>query len=122
DTPKQVTKKVRSAVTDSGTEISFDPVAKPGISNLLSIYSALTDRPIDSIVEEYADQQYGHLKVALGDLVADFVGDFGARTRALLDDRGELDRILARGAEQAREVAGATLDLVYERSGFVRPA
>jgi tryptophanyl-tRNA synthetase len=122
DTPKQVVKKIRSAVTDSGTEIAFDPAGKPGISNLLSIYSALTDEPIESIVRQYEGQQYGHLKVALADLVADFVRAFGDRTRALLDDRAELDRILARGADQAREVAAPTLDLVYERSGFVRRA
>jgi tryptophanyl-tRNA synthetase len=122
DTPKQVVKKIRSAVTDSGTEIAFDPAGKPGISNLLSIYSALTDEPIESIVRQHEGQQYGHLKVALADLVADFVGAFGDRTRALLDDRAELDRILARGADQAREVAAPTLDLVYERSGFVRRA
>jgi tryptophanyl-tRNA synthetase len=122
DTPKQVVKKIRSAVTDSGTEIAFDPAGKPGISNLLSIYSALTDEPIESIARQYEGQQYGHLKVALADLVADFVGAFGDRTRALLDDRAELDRILARGADQAREVAAPTLDLVYERSGFVRRA
>ncbi len=120
DSRKQVAKKIRSAVTDSGTEIAFDPVEKPGISNLLTIYAALTGRTIDSIVEEYAGQQYGHLKVALGDLVADFVGDFGDRTRELLGDRGELDRILAAGAEKARAVASTTLDLVYERSGFVK--
>jgi tryptophanyl-tRNA synthetase len=120
DSRKQVLKKIRSAVTDSGTEIAFDREAKPGVSNLLTIYAALTDRSIDSIVEEYAGQQYGHLKVALADLVADFVGEFGDRTRALLDDRGELDRILAAGAEKAREVAATTLDLVYDRSGFVK--
>lgn len=121
DTPKQVAKKIRSAVTDSGSEISYDPVAKPGIANLLAIYSALTDEPIESIVREFEGKQYGHLKVALGDLVADFVSEFGDRTRALLDDRAEIDRVLAAGAEQAREVASVTLDLVYERSGFVRP-
>lgn len=120
DTPKQVAKKIRSAMTDSGTEITFDPVDKPGISNLLSIYSALTDEPVEAIVKEFEGRQYGHLKVALGDLVADFVGAFGDRTRELLDDRGEIDRILAQGAEQARDVAAATLELVYERSGFVR--
>ncbi|MET1038391.1 MAG: tryptophan--tRNA ligase [Aeromicrobium sp.] len=120
DTPKQVAKKIRSAMTDSGSEISFDPVEKPGISNLLSIYSALTGDPIERIVAEYEGRQYGHLKVALGDLVAEFVGAFGDRTRELLADRGELDRILGQGAVQAREVAATTLELVYERSGFVR--
>jgi tryptophanyl-tRNA synthetase len=121
DSPKQVAKKIRSAVTDSGSEIAYDPAEKPGIANLLSIYSALTDESIESIVKDFEGKQYGHLKVALGDLVADFVGQFGARTRELLDDRAELDRILAAGARQAREVASTTLDLVYERSGFVRP-
>lgn len=120
DSRKQVVKKIRSAMTDSGTEIVYDPVTKPGIANLLSIYSALTDESVESIVKQYEGQQYGHLKVALADLVADFVSAFGDRTRELLDDRGELDRILAQGAQQAREVASATLELVYERSGFVR--
>ena len=122
DTAKQAAKKVRSAVTDSGTEIRFDPQEKPGITNLLSIFSALTDRPVDDVVKEFEGQQYGHLKVALGELVGDFVQQFGDRTRELLDDKGELDRILAQGAEQARAVAVPTLELVYERSGFVAPA
>ena len=120
DTRKQVVKKVRSAVTDSGTEIRFDPVEKPGVSNLLTIYAALTGREVAAIVAEYEGRQYGHLKVELGDLLADFVGDFGDRTRELLADKGELDRVLAAGADRAREVAASTLALVYERSGFVR--
>ena len=120
DTAKQAAKKVRSAVTDSGSEIVFDPENKPGISNLLTIFSALTGRTIDDLVAEYADKQYGHLKVAIGDLVGDLVESFGGRTRELLDDRAELDRILADGATRAREVAAQTLALVYERSGFVK--
>ena len=121
DTPRQAAKKVRSAMTDSGTEIRFDREAKPGISNLLSIYAALTDRTIESLETEYADKQYGHLKVDLGELVGDFVQTFGDRTRALLDDRAGLDRVLAAGAERAREVAAETLAAVYDRSGFVAP-
>jgi tryptophanyl-tRNA synthetase len=121
DDPKQAAKKIRSAVTDSGTDIRFDVAEKPGISNLLTIYAALTDRDIPSIEAEYAGQQYGHLKVALSDLVADFVEGFGARTRELLGDRAELDRILAVGAERARAVASMTLAAVYDRSGFVLP-
>lgn len=119
DDPKKAAKKIRSAVTDSGSEIRFDPVEKPGVSNLLLIFSALTDRSIDDIVAEFDGQQYGHFKVALGDLVADFVAAFGERTRELLDDRAELDRILTQGAAQAREVASKTLATVYDRSGFV---
>ena len=119
DDPKKAAKKVRSAVTDSGSEVRFDPVEKPGISNLLLIYSALTDRPITDIETEFEGQQYGHFKVALGDLVADFVDAFGSRTRELLDDKAELDRVLADGAATAREVAAQTLATVYDRSGFV---
>jgi tryptophanyl-tRNA synthetase len=121
DDPKKAAKKIRSAVTDSGTDIRFDTSEKPGISNLLTIFSALTDRDIASIEAEFAGQQYGHFKVALGDIVADFVDGFGTRTRELLDDRAELDRILAAGAEQARAVASTTLADVYDRSGFVPP-
>ena len=121
DTPKQAAKKLRSAVTDSGSEIVYDRENKPGIANLLTIFSALTDRSVDDVVAEFEGQQYGHLKVALGELVGDFVGAFGDRTRELLGDRAELDRILAAGAAKAREVAVPTLQLVYERSGFVAP-
>lgn len=122
DDPKKAAKKIRSAVTDSGSDVRFDIAEKPGISNLLTIYSALTGRDIPSIEAEFAGQQYGHFKVALGDLVAEFVDGFGTRTRELLDDRAELDRILADGAAKARAVAGETLALVYDRSGFAPPA
>jgi tryptophanyl-tRNA synthetase len=122
DDPKKAAKKIRSAVTDSGSDVRFDPAEKPGVSNLLTIYSALTGRDIPSIEAEFAGQQYGHLKVALGELVAEFVEGFGSRTRELLDDRAELDRILADGAETARAVASETLALVYDRSGFVPTA
>jgi tryptophanyl-tRNA synthetase len=122
DDPKKAAKKIRSAITDSGDEVRFDEKEKPGISNLLVIYAALTGRTIADIEREYVGQQYGAFKVALSELVADFVGPFGERTRALLDDRAELDRILKSGSERARAVASETLDVVYDRSGFVRQA
>ena len=119
DDPKGAAKKIRSAVTDSGTEIRFDPAEKPGISNLLTIFSAATGRSVADIEAEFVGQQYGSFKVALSEVVAEFVEGFGVRTRELLNDRAELDRILADGASRAREVAGATLATVYDRSGFV---
>jgi len=122
DDPKKAAKKIRSAVTDSGDEVRFDAQEKPGVSNLLTIYSALTNRTVADIEREYVGQQYGAFKVALAELVADFVGPFSERTRELLDDRAELDRILKAGAEQASAVASKTLELVYDRSGFVRQA
>ena len=119
DDPKRAAKKVRSAVTDSGDEIRFDPAEKPGVSNLLTIYSAITGEPVDAVVKEFEGRQYGHLKVALGDLVAELVADFGARTRAYLDDRAELDRLLAVGAQKAREVAAPVVADVYAKVGLV---
>ncbi len=120
DDPKRAMKKIRSAVTDSGSVIEYDPQEKPGVSNLLTIFSAITGESVPALVERFEGQQYGHLKVALGDAVAELVTDFGARTREYLDDRAELDRVLAAGAERAREVAAPLLSDVYEKVGLVR--
>lgn len=120
DPPKVIAKKLKSAVTDSGSEIIFDPVAKPGVSNLLSIYAAVTEQSIDQVVSAFEGKQYGHLKVALADLVVDFIEPIAQRTHELLADRAELDRIFAQGADKAREVASSKLDVVYQNSGFVK--
>ncbi|MCL8025198.1 tryptophan--tRNA ligase [Nocardioides bruguierae] len=121
DEPARSAKKIRSAVTDSEAEIRFDPEAKPGVSNLLTIYSALTARSVTDLVEEYAGKGYGDLKKDLADVVVDFVTPFRDRTLELLDDQAYLTEVLRRGAEQAREVAAATLRDVYSRVGFVAP-
>jgi tryptophanyl-tRNA synthetase len=122
DDPMVSARKIRSAVTDSGSEVRFDPGEKPGVSNLLTIYSALSGRSIEDLVTSYDGQGYGALKGDLADLVVDFVTPFRDRTLELLDDRAELDAVLLRGAEQAREVASRTLAEVYDRVGLVRPA
>ncbi|MCX6407320.1 MAG: tryptophan--tRNA ligase [Propionibacteriales bacterium] len=120
DDPARARKKIRSAVTDSGSEIVFDPETKPGISNLLTIFSAITGEDVETIVARFEGRQYGHLKVELGDVVADFVAGFGERTRAYLDDLAELDRVLAAGAVRAREVAAPVVVDVYDKVGLVR--
>lgn len=122
DSAKTITKKIKSAVTDSESEIRYDPESKPGVSNLLAIYSASTGKAVDEIVADYEGKQYGHLKVDLAEIVADLVSTMNERNQELLDDRAELDRILAAGAERAREVASTTLERVYDRSGFVKRA
>ncbi|MGX5359312.1 tryptophan--tRNA ligase [Kocuria sp. KH4] len=122
DPAKQNAKKIRSAVTDDGTEIRFDREAKPGISNLLTIYSALTGRPVDEIVAEYEGRMYGHLKVGLAEVVTETLEPIRTRALELLDDPAELDRILARGAEKGRELSVATLGAVYDRMGFLSRA
>ena len=122
DDPKLSAKKIRSAVTDSETEIRFDEERKPGVSNLLTIYSALTGEKVDALVEKYAGRGYGDLKGDLAEVVVEFVTPFRTRTLELLDDRAHLDSILAAGAGRAREVADRTLADVYARVGFVPAA
>jgi tryptophanyl-tRNA synthetase len=120
DEPKASAKKIRSAVTDTDTVIRYDPEAKPGVSNLLTIYSALTGESLAALEDKFAGQLYGALKTELAEVFADWVAPFRARTQAFLDDPAQLDAILAAGAEKAREVAARTV--VYDRVGFLPPA
>jgi tryptophanyl-tRNA synthetase len=119
DDPKASAKKIRSAVTDSGREVAFDEESKPGVSNLLTIYSALSGKAVDDLVAEYDGRGYGDLKKDLADVVEVFVTPFRERTFELLDDPAELDAVLAEGAERAGDVARKTLADVYDRVGFV---
>jgi tryptophanyl-tRNA synthetase len=122
DDPKASAKKIRSAVTDSGTDIRFDPEKKPGISNLLTIYSALTGRAVGEIEDEYAGRGYGDLKSDLADVVVDFVTPFRDRTIELLEDQQALMDILEAGRRRASAIAEATLRDVFQRVGFAAPA
>jgi tryptophanyl-tRNA synthetase len=119
DDAVSVTRKVRRAVTDADGEIRFDPEAKPGVSNLLAILAAMTDRSIPAVVAEFEGHGYGALKAAVADAVIAVVEPFQARTTELLSDPAELDRLLAAGAVRAREVAQQTVDAVYEKVGFL---
>ncbi|MYX22634.1 tryptophan--tRNA ligase, partial [Streptomyces sp. SID8380] len=105
DEPKATAKKIKSAVTDTETEIRFDRENKPGVSNLLGIYSNLTGVTVQALEEKYAGKGYGALKTDLAEVVVDFVTPFRDRTLEYLDDPATLDKILASGAEKAREVA-----------------
>ncbi|NYI75399.1 tryptophan--tRNA ligase [Nocardioides panzhihuensis] len=122
DDPKASAKKIRSAVTDSEMEIRFDEESKPGVSNLLRIYSALTGTDIETLVGKYAGKGYGDLKKDLAEVVVDYVTPFREKTHQILEDRAYLDGILAQGAEKAGVVARRTLADVYERVGLVAPA
>jgi tryptophanyl-tRNA synthetase len=117
--PKRSAKKIRSAVTDSEAVVRFDQETKPGVSNLLSIYGALTGRGIADLEETYAGRGYGDLKKELAEVVVEFVTPFQQRTAAYLDDPAELDKVLAAGAEKARAIAGPTLATMYDRVGFL---
>jgi tryptophanyl-tRNA synthetase len=122
DDPRVSAKKIRAAVTDSGSEVRFDAEEKPGVSNLLTIYSALTGQPVAALEEQYAGRGYGDLKKDLAEVVVDFVSPFRERTLELLDDQAYLTDVLRRGADQAAGVAEATLRDVYQRVGFVAPS
>jgi tryptophanyl-tRNA synthetase len=119
DEPNVSAKKIRSAVTDSGREIVFDEVNKPGVANLLTIAAQLTGTPMNDVVAAYDGKGYGDLKKDVAAAVTDFVTGFRERTATYLDDVEALDAVLARGAEQARTVAAATLATVYDLIGFV---
>jgi tryptophanyl-tRNA synthetase len=122
DDPKLIEKKIRSAVTDTGRDITFDPVEKPGVSNLLAILSSFTDEPVPALVERFAGAGYGDLKKEVAAAVLEFAVPFQERVRGYLDDPAELDRALAIGAARARSVAGPTLATAFDRVGFLPAA
>lgn len=119
DEPKATAKKVRSAVTDTDTVIRYDAENKPGVSNLLGIYSTLTGTSVPELERQYEGKLYGALKTDLAEVVVDFVTPFRDRTQQYLDDPETLDSILAKGAEKARAVAAETLAQTYRRVGFL---
>lgn len=120
DDPKTLTKKIKSAVTDAGSEIRFEPETKPGVSNLLTIYSAVTGRTVSDLEAEYAGKMYGHLKVDLAAAVVEALTPVRERTAELLGDPAELTRILDAAALRASAIADETVARVYERVGFIR--
>ena len=121
DEPKTSAKRIRSAVTDNDGVIAYDKENKPGVSNLLVIQSALTGKPIDDIVAGYEGQGYGALKVDTAEALEIFTTPLRTRYDELMSDRAELEAILARGAERAREVAAPLLADVYDKVGFLAP-
>ena len=119
DDPKITAKKVRSAVTDTEREIRYDPANKAGVSNLLVILSSLRETPIVDLEENFEGKGYGDLKAEVADALVEFVTPVQKKVKDYLSDQAELDRILAAGAERAREIAGNTLAQVYDRVGFL---
>jgi tryptophanyl-tRNA synthetase len=117
--PARSAKKIKSAVTDTGREIYYSPDDKPGVSNLLTIYSALTGRTIDDLVEAYEGKGYGDLKKDLAQVFVEFVTPIQKATRSYLDDPAQMDKMLAIGAEKARALATQTLATTYDRLGFL---
>jgi tryptophanyl-tRNA synthetase len=119
DEPAGNAKKIKRAVTDTDTEVRFDPQHKPGVSNLLAILAALTDRAVDEIVPDYAGKGYGALKGDVADAFVAFAGPFRDRVSEWLQPGSGLDDVLAEGAARARKVAEETLHRAYDAVGFL---
>jgi len=119
DEPTAIRRKITRAVTDAGSEIRADEDAKPGVTNLLRIYSALSGESIASLEARYAGAGYGTFKKELAEVVVDAIAPVRERTEKMLADEAELDRLLAAGAARARAIASQTMAAVRDRVGFL---
>jgi tryptophanyl-tRNA synthetase len=119
DDPKSITKRIKSAVTDSDNEIRFDPDAKPGVSNLLQILASVTDAPVAQVAAAYDGSGYGALKTAVADAVVEFVRPLQERYAALEDDPAEVARILEVGADRAQGLAVPVMARVRDAVGLL---
>ena len=117
DEPDAIRRKIRRAVTDSGTEIAASP-DKPAITNLLGIYAALAGKNIPELEEQYRGKGYGDLKRDLAEVVVEALSPIRGRALELLDDPREIDEILEDGAERARKVASSTLRDAWAKMGL----
>jgi len=122
DEPAVIRKKVARAVTDTGAEVVADEENKPGITNLLRIYAALSGEPVAELEAKYAGTGYGGFKKDVAELVVDTLGSIREKTQAILADEPGLDRILAHGATRAHRVAAETMTQVRARVGFLPPS
>lgn len=119
DEDSVILKKIKSAVTDTDGEIRFDPANKPGVSNLLGIFSAVSERTVTDIVNEYQGKGYGDLKQAVADAVISKISPIREKTNELMSDPNHLDQLLHGGAEKARETANQTLENVQNALGLI---
>jgi tryptophanyl-tRNA synthetase len=119
DPPDVIARKIKRAVTDTGTDVRFDPASKPGVSNLLTIASTLSGRSIESLESDYDGKGYGALKSDVADLVVAFTSPLRERVAAWLEEPERLAAVLADGADRARAVADPTLQTAYDAVGFL---
>jgi len=119
DTPEANIKKIKSAVTDTGREVTFDEKEKPGISNLLSIFSAITGRTVKSIESDYAGKGYGDFKKDVAEVVTEALKPIRETALAYLKDESALLELLREGADRAEAVAGQTISTVYNSLGLL---
>jgi tryptophanyl-tRNA synthetase len=119
DTPEANIKKIKSATTDAGREVTFDEKEKPGISNLLTIHAALSGESIANLENQFAGKGYGDFKTAVAEVVVEYLRPIRARALELLEDEAHLVKVLHAGADKARVVASATVADTYKNLGLV---
>jgi tryptophanyl-tRNA synthetase len=120
DSPDEIRRKFKTAVTDSGRDVLHDPEQKPGISNLIEIMAVATGESVDAVESRYDGTGYGRFKEEVAEAVVELLAPFQRRYEELRSDDAELRRLLDIGAEKARAAAQPTLDRMYERMGFAR--
>ena len=119
DAPEVNAKKIKSAVTDTGREVIFDVENKPGISNLMTIYSVVTQKNIEQIENEFSGKGYGDFKTAVADATVEYLRPMREKALELLKDESELIRILNKGADKAKVMASKTLQAAYQALGIL---
>lgn len=121
DTADEIRKKIKRAVTDSEGKVYFDPENKPGISNLLTIYSALSGKTMEETVEHFKDANYGTLKTEVAETVVVALEPVQSRYFKYLEDKEHLDKVLAIGRQKAEKKANQKIKEIYEKLGLVLP-
>ncbi|CAB4857576.1 unannotated protein [freshwater metagenome] len=119
DTPEAILKKFKSSVTDDDKEIRFDEKLKPGISNLLSIHSALSGKSVKEVESEFSGKGYGDFKSVVAEIVIETLKPIARRTNELMSDKDGLIKILQDGSERANQVASSTLKAAYNAVGII---
>ena len=117
DSPDEIRKKIRKAVTDSTSRITYDPDERPGVSNLVSIYAALADLTHDEVCERYVGKQTVDMKNDLGELVVEKLGPISEKIHRLENDVGYVDGVLREGAEKAKSLAEENLKSIMNLMG-----
>jgi tryptophanyl-tRNA synthetase len=118
DSDSEIRKKIKKAVTDTGTEVTYEE-NKPGIKNLITIQAAILGKSPEQIVDQYVGKQYGHLKAETAEIAVSAIAPIRQRVSDLLNDRTYLESLLSKGATTARQRAKQTLSKLYERIGFI---
>lgn len=118
DTPDQIHNKIHKAVTDCTSEVTFDPINRPGVANLVSIYSALTELTHEEVVQEFVGEETVTLKESLSEVIINYLRPIQDKMAELEQEEGYVEELLATGAERAREKAIETLDGLKEVLGI----